>query len=198
MPRPSNKEERRRQIVHGLLEVMAERGYERASVADIAERAGLTTGLVHYHFEDKQEILLALIDVLWWDAQRRIEAKSRGGATLEAAVEALLATGPDANPKVVRCWVAIAAEALRQDAVGKRYRAVLTELLSLLEARAANALRAQHGSSQGGRRVAAAVLAAVQGYVVVAAAAPQAIPPGTAARSLREMIHGLLVARDVP
>ena len=47
MARPSNTEERRQQIVQGLLRVMAERGYERASIAEIARAAGLTPGLVH-------------------------------------------------------------------------------------------------------------------------------------------------------
>ena len=40
---------------------MADRGYERASVTAIAKAAGLTPGLVHYHFHNKKEILLALV-----------------------------------------------------------------------------------------------------------------------------------------
>ena len=56
MARPSNTEERRQQIVEGLLRVMAERGYERASIAEIAKAAGLSPGLVHYHFTEKQEL----------------------------------------------------------------------------------------------------------------------------------------------
>ena len=35
MPRPSNREERRAQIVDGLMRVLPEHGYERASVARI-------------------------------------------------------------------------------------------------------------------------------------------------------------------
>lgn len=53
MPRPSNTAERQEQIVLGLLEVMAERGYEKASVASIARAAELSPGLVHYHFQTK-------------------------------------------------------------------------------------------------------------------------------------------------
>jgi TetR/AcrR family transcriptional repressor of bet genes len=64
MARPSNTEERRQQIVEGLLRVMAKRGYERASIAEIAKEAGLSSGLVHYHFKDKQEILLTAVEQL--------------------------------------------------------------------------------------------------------------------------------------
>ena len=58
MPRPSNTDARREQIVLGLQRVMAERGYEKATVSAIAQAAGLTPGLVHYHFKNKQEMLL--------------------------------------------------------------------------------------------------------------------------------------------
>ena len=50
MARPRNTEERRRQIVDGLRLVMAENGYDGASVQAVAKAAGLTAGLVHYHF----------------------------------------------------------------------------------------------------------------------------------------------------
>ena len=36
---------------------MAKRGYDGASVADIAKAARLTPGLVHYHFKNKQELI---------------------------------------------------------------------------------------------------------------------------------------------
>src|SRR3954470_3511156 len=61
MPRPSNTEERRAQITRALVKVMAKRGYDGASVADIARAARLTPGLVHYHFKSKRDILLAVL-----------------------------------------------------------------------------------------------------------------------------------------
>jgi len=61
MARPSNTDERRLQIMGALVKVMAKRGYDGASVADIARAARLTPGLVHYHFKNKQEILLAAL-----------------------------------------------------------------------------------------------------------------------------------------
>ena len=62
MPRPSNTAERRAQIIEGLLNVIAEGGYEGATIASIAKSAGLGSGLVHYHFANKQAILLALVE----------------------------------------------------------------------------------------------------------------------------------------
>ena len=41
MPRPSNTDQRRAQIIQALLEVMSERGYDGASMQDIEEATGL-------------------------------------------------------------------------------------------------------------------------------------------------------------
>ena len=73
MARQSNTDERRAQIATALVDVMARRGYDGASVADIARAAGLTAGLVHYHFETKHAILIEALDRLeagWADYHR--------------------------------------------------------------------------------------------------------------------------------
>ena len=46
------------------MELYAERGYEQATVAEIAERAGLTARTFFRHFADKREVLFAGSDVL--------------------------------------------------------------------------------------------------------------------------------------
>lgn len=49
---------RRAQIVAAAIETIAELGLARASFAQIAKRAGLSsTGLISYHFADKEELL---------------------------------------------------------------------------------------------------------------------------------------------
>ena len=44
---------RRRQIVEGALEVIAEQGYPQASLARIAEHIGIAKSAVLYHFTNK-------------------------------------------------------------------------------------------------------------------------------------------------
>ena len=58
MPRPSNRAQRREEIANALMRIMAKKGYEGAALSDVAAEAGLTQGLIHYHFKDKMEILL--------------------------------------------------------------------------------------------------------------------------------------------
>lgn len=58
-PRPTFTEAARRaQIVAAAIETLAEVGYARASFAQIARRAGLSsTGLISYHFAAKSELI---------------------------------------------------------------------------------------------------------------------------------------------
>jgi TetR/AcrR family transcriptional repressor of bet genes len=193
MGRPSNTEERRQQIVAGLLQVMAERGYEGASVAAIAKAAGLTPGLVHYHFKDKQEILLTLAEQLAARVHERVASRLvrvKGGdarARVDAFLDAFLATGADADPASVASWVTISAEAIRQPEVRAIYEKVVRTDIEHLEALV--------GAVTGKRRarvVAAGLFAAIQGYFVLAASAPGMVPPGSAASTVKRMAAGLL------
>src|SRR4051794_34146124 len=121
MPRPSNTQLRRRQIVEALLSVMADRGYDGASVQAIAHRAGLRPGLIHYHFTNKQEILLEALRELTRVAERRFDALARRARTprerLRAFIDSRLATGKGASPAAVAGWVVVGAEAVRQPEV---------------------------------------------------------------------------------
>jgi TetR/AcrR family transcriptional regulator, transcriptional repressor of bet genes len=196
MARPSNTEERRQQIVQGLLRVMAERGYERASIAEIARAAGLTPGLVHYHFTEKQEVLLTLVEQLAGGVRERVKqrlARAKGGARgqVDAFLEAFLATGEGADPAAVSAWVTISAEAVRQPEVRAAYEKVVRADLEQLEA-----LVAEVTGRRKARTVAAGLFAAVQGYFVLAAAAPGLIPTGSAATTVKRMAAGLLDTAD--
>jgi AcrR family transcriptional regulator len=52
----------RRRLIDAAAEVFAEKGYDRAGVAEIARRAGYTTGAIYGRFSGKAELLLAAID----------------------------------------------------------------------------------------------------------------------------------------
>jgi len=191
MPRPPNTEHRREQIVVGMLHVLAEHGYEGASTQRIAHAAKLTPGLIHYHFGSKQEILLALVELLARLAVQRVKmhrARAQDDrARLHAFLDAMLQLGTGANPEAVAAWVAITAEAIREPKVARAVRAVLDswqrELHRLCEPLGQNRRAAT--------RAAAALLAFVQGCFVQAAVAPESIPSGSAAPAARAIADAL-------
>ncbi|MFT3789413.1 MAG: CerR family C-terminal domain-containing protein [Tepidisphaeraceae bacterium] len=49
-------QETKRRLIEAAGEVFAELGYERATIKDITERAGVALAAVNYHFSDKQEL----------------------------------------------------------------------------------------------------------------------------------------------
>ncbi len=52
----------RQKLIDAAAEVFAEKGYEGAGVAEIARRAGYTTGAIYGRFTGKAELLLAAIE----------------------------------------------------------------------------------------------------------------------------------------
>lgn len=63
--RPSFIEEaRRRQIVHTAIETIASQGFSQASLAEIARKAGISKGVISYHFAGKQELIREILESL--------------------------------------------------------------------------------------------------------------------------------------
>jgi TetR/AcrR family transcriptional repressor of bet genes len=197
MPRPKNTEERRGQIIEGLLHVMARRGYDGASTQEIAEAAGITSGLVHYHFKSKQQILLALIELLAQRVRARYDERAKDAASprarLYAFLDAYVARGTGASSDAVACWVAIGAEALRQKEVQVAYSSAVRSGLDCLESLVRDVLVDEHRSLASVPEIAAGLMSAIHGayqLAVVAHAAPQDFAAG----AIRRMADGLISA----
>ena len=54
----------RQDILMGALNVFSEKGFSRSTLSDIAKRIGMTRGAVYWHFKDKREILVELIEAM--------------------------------------------------------------------------------------------------------------------------------------
>jgi AcrR family transcriptional regulator len=52
---------RRAQIIECAIDTFAELGFGQASLAQIAKRAGVSTGVISYHFAGKEELLRAVV-----------------------------------------------------------------------------------------------------------------------------------------
>jgi len=53
---------RRKQILEAATRVFAEKGYNRATTKDIARAAGMAEGTLYLYFENKSELLIALME----------------------------------------------------------------------------------------------------------------------------------------
>ena len=63
-PRTLDRSTRRSQVIEATIECLAERGFSRTTVTDVARRAGISHGLVLFHFQSKDNPLAEVLDFL--------------------------------------------------------------------------------------------------------------------------------------
>lgn len=63
--RQQQRENTRSQILEAAIAVFAQSGFEAASLADIANRAGVKKALVQYHFATKEQLWREAADRIW-------------------------------------------------------------------------------------------------------------------------------------
>jgi AcrR family transcriptional regulator len=89
-PRQKRSIEKHARIKAAGLAIFCEKGYERATVEEIAARAKLAVGGFYQHFRSKRQLLIALMDDLL-DALSRIEFRPQASADMRGAIRTLLA-----------------------------------------------------------------------------------------------------------
>lgn len=52
------KQERQKEIIDAALQLFLEKGYEKTSIKDITEKMNIATGLFHYYFSSKEDVLI--------------------------------------------------------------------------------------------------------------------------------------------
>lgn len=87
---PRGRIDKRRAILGAAFEVFSHRGYEQASVQDIAAEAGISKQTVYNHFQDKQsvftETMAATADAVLADNLEAVERLRNPGPDLRAAL----------------------------------------------------------------------------------------------------------------
>jgi AcrR family transcriptional regulator len=51
----------RQQVLDAAVKTLAKRGFANTSVSDIAETAGMSKGVVHYHFANKEDLIIRVL-----------------------------------------------------------------------------------------------------------------------------------------
>lgn len=127
-PDPSSDDPTRDRLVAAAAEVFGEKGYDRAGVAEIARRAGFTTGAIYGRFSGKAELLLAAIEAQSDDEFDQLFAENRfeGKATdIITTVGSHLVTEEFDNGQALLLEAFVAAR--RDDEVAVMLRRVIEE-----------------------------------------------------------------------
>lgn len=63
--RKASKEVRQQQLIEATIDSLAKRGYAETTMADVADGAGLSRGIVNFHFESKEKLLIATLQYMY-------------------------------------------------------------------------------------------------------------------------------------
>jgi AcrR family transcriptional regulator len=74
--RPRDREEKSAEIVEAAAGLFAEVGFEKASMASVARGAGVTTTTIYWYFQDKETLLVAVLDHLLAEMLNGLQARS--------------------------------------------------------------------------------------------------------------------------
>jgi AcrR family transcriptional regulator len=141
--RQAAKVRTRGKVMASARELFAQRGYDPATIRDIAKGAGMSTGAVFANFQDKAELFEAVLaeDLARVAGEMRGAAQSEGsarkrlGAALTAGYRATLDQLPLVQAVVARGWFhPVEAERRAREAI-KPLNGLMTELLSGAAAR---------------------------------------------------------------
>jgi TetR/AcrR family transcriptional repressor of bet genes len=181
MGRISVRPQKRQEIAEAFALVLAQRGFAQSTIAAVADRAGISPGLIHHHFKDKEDLLNELVTLLQGRLAQRIQNEKKGAPPLERFIDAALRLDARSDLNTARCWVGIFAEAIRNPTLHRRIKRLMDAQLAAIQ------------RMSGGRfsdHDAAAVLAFVIGALVFGALAPRRTA-GFAAPALKKLVEAL-------
>jgi AcrR family transcriptional regulator len=119
----------RERLIEAAADVIAEQGYDRAGVQEIARRAGLTNGAIYANFRDRSELLAEAVETALTRLFGYMDETQLAGASPAQVVEMVGRTLALHTPNRNRTLVSEALAAARRDPdVGERVRQLLGEL----------------------------------------------------------------------
>ena len=96
------EEARRAQIIQCAADVIAESGYARATMAEIAKRARIAKSVISYHFADKNELIQEVIRTSVETYTQFLESRMAAESTTSGKIHAYLAAEQAPKSEVSR------------------------------------------------------------------------------------------------
>lgn len=165
-PRKLSRAARRQQLIEATIEVLAQKGYARMTLGDVARQAGLSHGLVNFHFETKEKLLAATLVALaeeyrlnWMDELG--QAGEAPAAQLDALLRADFVPGISSTSRLA-AWCSFWGEAQARPVYQQECGANDDQYIEVMEGVCARLIAAD-GLALDATRVARALRAAVEG-----------------------------------
>jgi TetR/AcrR family transcriptional regulator len=131
--------EAREALLAAAHELMAEKGYPRVTVREVAERAGVQAGLVNYHFGSKTGLLRSAVGTISEQMLERVRQAVANEGSIEDRIRALIRgiveaiTAAPYGPRLIVEQILFADADVVEEFVERFARPNLTAILELLE-----------------------------------------------------------------
>jgi AcrR family transcriptional regulator len=108
LARKISRGQRRQQLIDATMHVLARKGYAQTTLSDVAAEAGVSHGLVNFHFESKEKLLTAVLLFLSDEYRNNwLDALVHSGAAPAEKLKAILAADFNSaicTPERLACW----------------------------------------------------------------------------------------------
>ncbi|MFO1032953.1 MAG: TetR family transcriptional regulator [Hyphomicrobiales bacterium] len=108
LPRKISRDQRRQQLIDATMRVLARKGYSQTTLSDVAVEAGVSHGLVNFHFESKEKLLTATLLFLSEEYRANwMAALAAAGEKPAHKLAAILAADFNdaiSKPERLACW----------------------------------------------------------------------------------------------
>ncbi|MEQ6886411.1 TetR/AcrR family transcriptional regulator [Salicola sp. Rm-C-2C1-2] len=130
------RQEKKDLIARSAMQALQELGYANTSLRDIAARADLSLGMLHYYFEDRTQLILHCVSLYKAAFISGLEEALQEANDRESVVNALanaLATSIVEDASTHRLWYDIRSQALFDPAFRPMVRELEAALISVVE-----------------------------------------------------------------
>ncbi|MES2610687.1 MAG: TetR/AcrR family transcriptional regulator [Pseudomonadota bacterium] len=134
-PRRDKYAERRAELGEAALQTLAELGYARTSLREIAQNSAFSHGVLHYYFTDKLDLILCSVRQYKARCVTRYDEVTSTSTTFAELVDGfvrVLGETVRTEPTMHRLWYDIRSQSLFEDALRADVQAIDTSLANMV------------------------------------------------------------------
>lgn len=115
LQRKISRDQRRQQLIDATMKVLARKGYAQTTLSDVAKEAGVSHGLVIFHFDSKEKLLTETLLFMAEEYRASWErALAEAGSSPAEQLDALIRADYEPSictPEHLACWCSFWGEA---------------------------------------------------------------------------------------
>jgi AcrR family transcriptional regulator len=138
--REAQKEDKINTILETVLSLLAKKGYENTTINDIADTAGISRGLLHYYFKDKEDLAAKALTFgfgpMWDSSIGKIQSARSPEQLVDTMIDVLkknVRDSPDFSALLFEMWVSARRSAKIRKVFNDGLNEAIDRLKQLLE-----------------------------------------------------------------